>query len=42
MNREYCSNCLSEQPVYEINTKIKHVTNKPIQASSCGERLAIK
>ena len=27
--------------MYQINTEIKHITNKPILAFSCGERLAI-
>ena len=38
INREYCSDFLSKQPVYQINTEIKHITNKPILAFSCAER----
>ena len=41
INRAYCSEFLSKQPYYQINTETKYVVNKPILASSCGERLAI-
>ena len=41
INREYCSEFLSKQPIYQMNTEQKHITNKPILASSCGERLAV-
>ena len=41
INRQYCSDFLSKQPYYQINTETKYVVNKPILASSCGERLAI-
>lgn len=41
INREYCSQFLSMQPVYQMNTQHKHIVNKPILASACGERLAV-
>ena len=41
INRKYCSEFLSKQPYFQINTGTKNVVNKPILASSCGERLAI-
>ena len=41
INRQYCSEFLVKQPTYQINTETRHVVNKPILASACGERLAI-
>jgi hypothetical protein len=41
INRQHCSKFLSIQPIYQMNTEQKHITNKPILASSCGERLAV-
>ena len=41
INRKYCSEFLSKQPYFQINTETKQVVNKPILASSCGERLAV-
>ena len=41
INREYCSEFLNKQPIYQMYTEHKHITNKPILASSCGERLAV-
>ena len=41
INREYCGDFLSKQASYQINTEVKHITNKPILASSCGERISI-
>ena len=41
INREFCGEFLSKQANYQMNTEVKHITNKPILASSCGERLAI-
>ena len=31
---------LEKEPIYQINTETKHIVNKPILASSCGERIA--
>ena len=41
INRQYCSDFLSKQPTYQINTEHKYIVNKPILASACGDRLAI-
>ena len=41
INREYCSEFLKKQPIYQINKETNHIINKPILASSCGERLAV-
>ena len=41
IKRSECSDFLSKQSTYQINTEIKHITNKPILASACGERLAV-
>ena len=41
INRQYCADFLSKQPIYQINKETKHIINKPILASSCGERLAV-
>lgn len=41
ITRQECGEFLSKQAPYQINTEQKHVTNKPILASSCGERFAI-
>ena len=41
INREYTTNFLNQQPYYQMNMSTKHIVNKPILASSCGERIAI-
>ena len=40
INRKYCNNFINKQPVYQINTLTRHIVNKPILSSSCGERLS--
>jgi hypothetical protein len=32
---------INKQPIYQINKEARHIVNKPIMASSCGERLAV-
>ena len=41
IHRDLCGEFLSKQPEYQINKENRHIVNKPILASSCGERLAI-
>ena len=41
INRAYCNDFMSKQPFYQMNTETKHIVNKPILASACGERLAV-
>ena len=41
INRAYCSDFISKQSTHQMNTEHKHISNKPILASACGERLAV-
>ena len=41
IKRKDVSEFLGKQPAYQLNTDYKHIVNKPILASSCGERLAV-
>jgi len=41
INRAYCEEFISKQPIYQMNTEHKHIVNKPILASACGERVAV-
>ena len=41
INRAYCEEFISKQPTYQMNTEQRHIVNKPILASACGERLAV-
>ena len=40
-NHEYCMNSLNKQPVYQLNTQLRHIVNITILSSSWGKRLTI-